>query len=118
VRIRIPKVRVTDHRPPGAGGKPPVERQGATTGGSLPTRPAMTGLDHLAANITAEQAKHDSWVAGLTPATMEAAYQDLLLPIDPEDFEKEWQYKQALQWQKHRKAALRRAGYMMANIKS
>lgn len=107
MRIRISKVRVTDHRPPGAGAKSPLERQGATRGGSLPARPAMTGLDHLAANRAAEQQSHDKWVAGLSCETLEAAWEDIKdRPCrdmkDPEQ-----------RWVANRKAALLRAGQRM-----
>lgn len=48
-RIRFAKVRVTDYRPPGAGGKRPLERQGATRGGSVAGMKMEAMHDHAVA---------------------------------------------------------------------
>ena len=69
--MRLSKVRITDNRRPGAGKPSPLERPGATRGGS------MTGLDHLNANLAREAAEHDRAVRDYTPAVAEAAFNDL-----------------------------------------
>jgi hypothetical protein len=72
--MKISKVRKTDYRPPSAGEKRPLERQGATRGGSLP---ALTGLDYITIINTAEMREHDKSVAGLPRQTLEAIIKDL-----------------------------------------
>lgn len=86
MRIRFAKVRTTDHRPPGAAGKPPLEAARLTRGGS------MTGLDYLTASQQREAAEHDRNVAGLPPETLDAAYRDLRdrKAYDPKDPEHRW----------------------------
>lgn len=70
--MRFSKVRITDNRPPpGAGVLSPVERRGATTGGS------MTGLDYLSESQKREAAEHDRNVRDYTPAMVAAAFEDL-----------------------------------------
>lgn len=103
-RIRVSKVRVTDHRPPGAGASGPLERKpSATRGGS------MTGLDHLAAIQTKDAANHDSWVATYSPAMLEAAYEDLRQ-------RGAWDRKNSEhRWVMGRLAAIKRAAMAMQN---
>ncbi len=72
--MRPAKVRITDHRPPGAGGKRPLEAGGLTRGGSLP---GLSGPDHLAAIRSREAAEHDRWVAGYGREMLAAAWDDL-----------------------------------------
>lgn len=69
--IRFPKVRITDHRPPGAGSPSPLERRGATRGGSV------TGLDYLTASQRREAEQHDRAVKDYGPALLDSAYEDL-----------------------------------------
>jgi hypothetical protein len=100
-RIRIPKVRITDHRPPGAGAPSPLERRGATRGGS------MTGLDLLSESQRREAAEHDRAVADYSPATVEAAWNDL-------NARQAWDRKDPEhRWVMARRAALRRLGVKM-----
>lgn len=98
--MRISKVRITDHRPR-AGGNSPVERRGATTGGS------MTGLDYLEAIQKREAAEHDRNVRDYEPETVEAAYMDLAKR--PAHERKNPEHR----WVAARRAALRRLAISM-----
>ena len=106
-RIRFSKVRVTDHRPPPAGGKPPLERPTATRGGS------MTGLDHLAAKQAREAAEHDSNIRNYTPEMVAAAYEDLNRRSLIDRPGQTWEQAQEKQWGRSRLAALLRLGSSM-----
>lgn len=103
-RRGTPIVRITDHRPPGAGGNPSLERRGATRGGSVA---GMSGLDHLTESQRRSAAEHDRAVRDYSPETVEAAWFDL-------DARKAWDRKDPEQrWVMDRKAALRRLGVSM-----
>lgn len=101
--IRFSKVRVTDNRPPPrAGAISPVERNRATTGGSV------TGLERLTASQAREIAEHDANVRDYKPETVAAAYADVCAKLRLHDLE-----PQELRWLKARKAALMRLGNRM-----
>lgn len=111
-RIRFSKVRITDHRrPPGAGRVSPLERQGATRGGSVA---GMTGLERIAANQAREAAEHDRNIQDYTPAMMPAIYDDVCRKISEfPSFGLTKDEKWELLWLKQRKAALLRLGSTM-----
>lgn len=86
-RIRVSKVRVTDHRP------------GA--------KPVVSGLDRLASIQAKDAADHDAWVAGYTPEMLAEAFEDLRARgawdrKDPEH-----------RWVMNRLAAIKRAAMRM-----
>lgn len=62
--MKFSKVRITDNRPPGAGGNSPLERRGATRGGSV------SGLDALTMVQKKEAAEHDRAVANFEAETL------------------------------------------------
>lgn len=101
-RIRFSKVRVTDDRPPGAGSISPLERQGATRGGSV----ARLNSEDLMAM------EHDRFVASYSPALIAAALKDIRLkPINTAglDRRKDMDLIMERVWTRHRRAALLRA---------
>jgi len=101
-RIRLAKVRITP--PPGAGGKPALERATATRGGSVVGK---TGLDFLTESQRREAASHDAFLRDYSPETLQAAWEDLKdRPAwDKKDSEHRWVMA--------RRAALLRAGQKM-----
>ena len=63
--MRMAKFKTTDFRPPpGAGAQSPLERQGATRGGSVATSDA-------------EARNADAWAAGYSQKTLQAIASDL-----------------------------------------
>jgi hypothetical protein len=67
--FRRPKSRVTDYRPPGDLGRPPLERGNA--------RPGAAAWDDYASRQKAEAVHHDKWLEGLSEATLCAIAKDL-----------------------------------------
>lgn len=101
--MRISKVRITDHRPPGAGRRSPLERATVTRGGSV----GKTGLDYLTESQKREAAEHDRNVRDYSPETVEAAWFDLTA-------RNAWDKKSPEhRWVMARRAALRRLGVSM-----
>ena len=96
-RLRIAKVRITNHRPPTAGSRSPLEAARLTSGGNL------TGLDYLTAVQEREKREHDRAVRDYDEETLLAAAQDLgkRMAWDRKDPEARWVMA--------RKAALMRA---------
>jgi hypothetical protein len=99
--MRLAKVRITDYRPPGAGGISPLERGAATRGGS------MSGLEHLSAIQAREAMEHDRAVRDYLPETVEAAWNDLAGRAVHDRRNPEHR------WVMARRAALRRLGVSM-----
>jgi hypothetical protein len=97
--MKLAKVRTTNYRPPAAGASSPLERRGATRGGSVD---GMDGLDHLWAAQTAEAANADAWVSGYDNDTLRGIARDL-------GGERVWDRKDPIQrWKMARKAAVLR----------
>ena len=94
---------MTDHRPPGAGGKPALEAGRLTRGGSV----GKTGLDFLSESQKREAAEHDRAVRDYLPETVAAAWDDL-------SGREAWDRKDPEhRWVLARRAALRRLGVSM-----
>jgi len=90
--MRLAKSRTTNYRT-SAGGSPPLERQGATRGGS------MSGLDRLESIQKEEAANADRWVSGLSPDALRGIARDLGKELS-------WDRKDPVQrWKMSRKAA-------------
>jgi len=69
--MRIAKVRITDHRPPGAGKSSPLEAARSTRDGGL------SGLDRLERLQKEEAANADKWVSGLSPVALQGLWKDM-----------------------------------------
>ena len=110
-RIRFSKVRVTDNRPPPvAGSVSPLERKGATRGGSV----VKTGLDFLAERQAREQAEHDRNIRAYTAGMLPAVFDDVCRRIAAFPcFGLTKDQGHELRWLKQRKAALLRLGRSM-----
>lgn len=100
-RIRFAKVRITGPRPPGAGVVSPLERNGATRGGSVA---GLSAEDRMAM-------EHDRFVDSYPPALIAAAYADLQgKPVSTLglDRKRDGAEIMARVWTRHRRAALLR----------
>ena len=103
--MRIAKVRITSHRPPGQGASQPLERTNARPGAEA--RPALRisqpspGLDQWDRTEAAMAAEHNRNVASYSRQTAQAALADIgpraATGKDPES-----------RWIRHRRAALAR----------
>lgn len=109
-----------DYRPPGAGVRSPLERQGATRGGSVA---GTTGLEHLTASQKREAAEHDRNIRDYSPEMVQTAFSDvswLLRVMGIESIDLPTMSKREakdflmnLRWLRSRKAALMRLGSSM-----
>ena len=93
--MRLAKSRITDHRPNGQAGTPPLERN-ARPGAVARPNPGLTQWNKTEATM---QTEHDRNVSIYTPSTAKTALQDLATRRttghDPES-----------RWIRHRRAAL------------
>jgi len=101
--MKFSKVRITDHRPPGAGQPSPLERQQARPGAAA--RPPLTGLDHWQRIEREMQQEHDKAVRSYSHATATAALKDLATRPTGDKNNPEHR------WIRHRRAALQRKLY-------
>lgn len=109
-RIRFAKVRITGPRPPGVGAVSPLERHGATRGGSV----GKTGLEYLAESQKREAAEHDRNVRDYTVEMLPAVYDDVCRRIAGfTSMRLSKTEASELRWWRSRKAALLRLGSSM-----
>ena len=98
--MKFSKVRITDHRPPGAGQPSPLESRSARPGAAA--RPPLTGLDHWQRLEREMQAEHDKAVRSYSIQTVTAALQDL--SARPTGDKRNPEHR----WIRHRRAAFQR----------